>query len=102
MTPDIQKLFLAIKSCPGESGTIIEWNDTVRCTWARINSLAAHVEETVGRIFRHFIDDGSVKIRIFSFNEKDLSLPHFNYESKQTIRVNDPLFLMKNSIAHAR
>lgn len=100
LTPDIQKLFLAIKSCPGESGTIIEWNDTVRCTWARINSLAAHVEETVGRIFRHFIDDGSVKIRIFSFNEKDLSLPHFNYDSKRTIRVNDPLFLMKNSIAH--
>lgn len=100
LTQEIINLFSAIKSRPRESGTIIEWNDTVRCTWARINSLAAHVEETVGRIFRHFIDDGSVKIRIFSFNEKDLNLPNFTYDSMLNVRVNDPLFLMKNSAAH--
>lgn len=98
---DLIKMISATGSHLKDSGTIVEWNDTVRCTWAKISYLVSHVEETVGRIFRHFINDGSVKIQVFSFDEKDLeSNSYFKPDSCRVLRVNDPLFLMKNSVIH--
>lgn len=92
----IHKLMQAANVAPSKSGTIVDWTNTSRCSWAKVESLINHLEETVGRIFRKFIDNKSVIIKVHVFDQQNCDKPHSN----RTIRVNDPLFLMKNSIAH--
>lgn len=90
---DIRNLVRAAGFQLGASGTIIDWNKVVRTNWKRPSTLIGHVEETVGRIFRHFICNKDVKIRIFIFSESAKVL------KEQSVRVNDPLFLMNGSLA---
>lgn len=95
--PKILKMIQAAGSRFGECGTIVDWEDTVRCSWARSSVLTEHIEETVGRIFRKYLNNDRVIIRTFIFEESDL-----NKATKSLkVRPNDPLFLMKNSLAHS-
>lgn len=80
----------------GRSGTIVLWDEcaTDRNTWKIATTLLSATERTCGRIFRKFIDCKQVVIRMALFNEDS--------DEAQEIRVfraNDPLFLMKNTIA---
>ena len=92
----IARMMQAVEFEFGQSGTVVDWQETERTTWNRSGTLVSHIEETVGRIFRKYIDAGRVVIRlnVFNENEWDESL------EQRTVLVNDPLFLMKNSIAH--
>lgn len=92
----IARMMQAVEFEFGQSGTVVDWQETERTTWTRSGTLVSHIEETVGRIFRKYIDAGRVVIRlnVFNENEWDESL------EQRTVLVNDPLFLMKNSIAH--
>lgn len=97
---DILNLVRAAGFRLGNSGTIVDWNKVVRTTWKRPSTLIDHIEETVGRIFRHFIYNQNVEIRIFTFDENALAGSAKALHS-QIVRVNDPLFLMKGSLAHS-
>ena len=81
----------------GNSGTLVIWDRvTDRCSWSKGSTLMDKVEETAGRIFRKFIYDKGVKIRVTIFNENKLDRPVFE---PRFVRVNDPMFLMSGSIA---
>lgn len=77
----------------GTSGTFVVWSkfDEHRLTWRGAAATLRNTETIVGRMYRKFIDDGKLTIRL-------LELPAGNDTYDENVRVNDPLYLMKNSV----
>lgn len=75
----------------GNSGTLVVWSDIDRIN-VRSETVFRHLEEEIGRIYRHYIDNGSVNIRMAAFRENQ-TIP---YEDT-TVKPNDPLYLMTPS-----
>jgi anti-sigma regulatory factor (Ser/Thr protein kinase) len=78
----------------GESGTLVIWSNLERLKWKRHSAFFKHTEFLIGRIYRHFINDGKTTIRLASYTsaDKTASEEHF-------VRPNDPLYLMKDTSA---
>ena len=74
-----------------KQGTLIVWSNLDRVT-EKSETIFNRIEREIGKIYRHFIDDGDVIIYASSFRE-GMILP----ENQRTIRVNDPLYLMSES-----
>ena len=89
-----EKYMKLISSEIKKNGTLVIWSDVKRATWTTNKGLFKNAEDTLGRIFRNYINDGSVKIKLRAFEEFDNNLNLFR---EQIIRVNDPLYLMGNS-----
>lgn len=85
----------------GNSGTLVVWSNIDRPTWKMSGSIIKNSELLVGRMYRHFIYESKVKIRMANFNVHvdrhgmlhDVSDPNFPYIDC-TINPNDPLHLM--------
>ena len=80
----------------GTSGTLVLWTkfDEHRLSWRGARATLEHTETITGRMYRKFIDAGRVVIRLLALELEDKE------EIKsldQRVRVNDPLYLMKNS-----
>lgn len=86
----------ARSDCIGTTGTLVLWTnfDDHRLTWRGAKATLHHTEFLVGRMYRKFIDNGHVTIRLLALldDEKDSTL-----DIDETVRVNDPLYLMHNS-----
>jgi len=76
------------------TGTLVLWTnfDDHRLSWRGALATLRHTESLVGRMYRKFIDDGRLSIRL-------LALLDGEDESTfdEPVRVNDPLYLMRNS-----
>lgn len=85
----------------GNSGTLVVWSNIDRATWKTSASIIKNSELLVGRMYRHFIYDGKVKIRMASFHVEadargrvhDVYHKDFLYIN-MFIHPNDPLHLM--------
>ena len=75
-------------------GTLVVWSDIDRIT-QRPETIFNQLETEIGRIYRHFISSGDVKIRMATFRSEDQAplLPTDPREDRD-IRPNDPLYLM--------
>jgi len=88
------------KTCKGlptaQSGTIVYWKDINRATWVQIKTLNYHLSATLGRKFRHYINDSTIKIKInvFEDNGHDISQ---NRQESFFVKPFDPMFLMSNT-----
>ena len=80
------------------TGTLVLWTnfDDHRLTWRGAKATLENTESLVGRMYRKFIDDGRLSIRL-------LALLDGQDESTfdEPVRVNDPLYLMRNSSTSA-
>lgn len=76
------------------SGTLVLWAkfDEYRLSWRGALATLRNVEVLVGRMYRKFIDDGRLFIRLVALTEGE-DKPSYD----AFVRVNDPLYLMKNS-----
>ncbi len=85
----------------GNSGTLVVWSNIDRATWKTSASIIKNSEFLVGRMYRHFIFEGKVKIRMANFNvqtdrygvlhdQADIDFPYID----TAISPNDPLHLM--------
>ena len=76
------------------TGTLVLWTnfDDHRLSWRGAQATLRHTESLVGRMYRKFIDDGRLSIRLLALLE-DEDEPTFD----EPVRVNDPLYLMRNS-----
>ena len=76
------------------SGTLILWSnfDEHRLTWRGARATLQHTEILVGRMYRKFIDDGRLSIRLVALSDEE-----GDSTFDECVRVNDPLYLMKNS-----
>jgi len=74
------------------TGTLILWTnfDDHRLTWRGAPATLRNTEFIVGRMYRKFIDSGKLKIRLLALLDDQST-----YD--ESVRVNDPLYLMKNS-----
>ena len=73
----------------GRSGTLVVWSklDFERLTWKRAQRALDHTERIVGRIYRRFIDNETVIVRLFAQEEQG------NCLVDRDARVNDPMYL---------
>lgn len=76
----------------GKSGTLIVWSDLDKCDWRTAHAIFRNSEYTIGRIYRYFLTDGKVRIRMAAFMD-DVSSCHMN----DYVQPNDPLYLISNT-----
>ena len=76
------------------TGTLVEWTnfDDHRLSWRGALATLRNTESLVGRMYRKFIDDGRLSIRLLALL-KGKAEPTFD----KPVRVNDPLYLIRNS-----
>lgn len=72
-------------------GTLVVWSKLDRLSALPV-TIFNQVEEQVGRIYRRYIDDSSLTIRMASFRSEEPQ-PQID----RTVRPNDPTYLMRNS-----
>lgn len=77
-------------------GTIVRWVNCDRLIMRRSNKLVPHIIWPLGRIFRYFINNQDVEIKIRVFQDNGHSLSEV-FPLAQTIKSVDPLFLMTNT-----
>lgn len=73
------------------AGTLVIWSDLDKCDWRTANSIFKNSEFTIGRIYRYFINDGRVKIRMAAFLGRKTSA-----DTDDLVDSNDPLYLTAN------
>lgn len=78
------------------TGTLVLWTnfDEHRLTWRGAPATLRNTETLVGRMYRKFIDDGRLTIRLLALEDEESTFDQY-------VRVNDPLYLMKNSFTPA-
>ena len=74
-----------------DTGTLVIWSKIDRITM-RAETIFRHLEEEIGRIYRHYIDGGELRIRMAAFRGGNGD-PREDAE----VRPNDPLYLMAPS-----
>jgi len=90
-----------ISTIPGiknqESGTIIQWLRCDNLKIAQAKTLIRHINNSLGRIYRHFIGRG-VNIEFLVYR-KDNNEQYLQDKSlSDEIKILDPLFLMPNNV----
>ncbi|NOE43849.1 ATP-binding protein [Ruegeria sp. HKCCD7319] len=86
-----------VESGIGESGTLVIWRNLDKTTWVRHRAFFRNSEFLIGRLYRRFIADGSVKIRFSAYD----AVGHSDYEllDHLYVRPNDPLMLTASTSA---
>lgn len=74
------------------TGTLVVWSnfDEERLTWKGARATLDNTETFVGRMYRKFINNGKLRIRLVAIEENNLTID-------RDARVNDPLYLMAPS-----
>jgi hypothetical protein len=79
-----------------DNGTLVVWSKLDRITWKQSATLLRHTEFISGRVYRHFINDKSVRIRLAAYENKTKVTVYESF-----VRPNDPLYLMSGTNAPA-
>ena len=75
------------------SGTLVIWSNPDRIR-QRAETIFNQVEEEIGRIYRHFISDGDLSIRMASFRmSARMASSLVTPRADSMVRPNDPLYL---------
>lgn len=75
-------------------GTLVVWSELDRISWKQSTTLLRHTEFISGRVYRHFLNDRSVRIRLAAYEGKTNATIFQSY-----VRQNDPLYLMSGTNA---
>ena len=73
----------------GESGTLVVWSQIDRCIWRTGRAIIENSEQLIGRMYRKFLEEDNVKIRLACIESESLT-----YSIDEYARPNDPLYLM--------
>lgn len=77
-----------------QHGTLVVWSELDRISWKQSTTLLRHTEFISGRVYRHFLNDKSVRIRLAAYESKTNATIYQSY-----VRQNDPLYLMSGTNA---
>ena len=75
------------------SGTLVVWSDIDRCMWKMGKTIIDNSELLIGRMYRKFLEEGQVSIRMLAF---DLDNPSQIITEKFAL-PNDPGYLMEKT-----
>jgi hypothetical protein len=74
-----------------KSGTLVVWSELDKCDWRTAQSIFKNSEFTIGRIYRYFINNDRVKIRMAAFIGRATQSV-----TDEMVCANDPLYLTPN------
>lgn len=74
------------------SGTLVVWSDLDRIMWRTAQTIIDNSELLIGRMYRYFLADGSVQIRLVSFDMD--AAPQLRAVEERLALPNDPLYLL--------
>ena len=77
----------------GKSGTLIVWSKLDRCVWKTAEALVRNSEFVIGRMYRKFLFDGKVAIRMCAFSDTAPATKTID----QFALANDPGYLLAPS-----
>lgn len=77
----------------GHTGTLVVWSNLDRIMWRTAQTIIENSEFLIGRMYRRFLNDGTVTIRMVAFNGEQPRLPTM----KQTALPNDPGYLIERT-----
>ena len=78
----------------GESGTLVVWSSLDRVMWKTARAIIRNSEMLIGRMYRHFLAEGKVSIRMKAF---DVEKPQKAFSIEEDAVPNDPMYLMENT-----
>ena len=83
----------------GSSGTLVLWSNFDRSlTWRGSKATLRNTEIIVGRMYRKFINENGLMIRLLSLSDSDNNSPSkADVIDDRIVKVNDPMYLMRNS-----
>lgn len=89
----IPQIWLEVGDGFSNSGTLVVWSKIDRILWRTASTIIDNSEMLIGRMYRYFLNDGRVRIRLVSFDGKT---------GKSSVKErdavpNDPLYLMENT-----
>jgi hypothetical protein len=74
----------------GKTGTLVVWSNIDRCIWKTAQAIIDNSEFLIGRMYRKFISEGKVQIKMVAFKESNPN--HLVYI--KNAQPNDPIYLM--------
>lgn len=85
--------WLTLSKEKGTTGTLVVWKefDKHRLSWKGSNTILRHTESLIGRMYRKFIDEGTIQIRLAVLDNNGSII------SEKLAVPNDPLYLMAPS-----
>jgi hypothetical protein len=86
---DIPPDWLGWSTSYGKSGTLVVWSKVDRCIWRTGKAIIDNSEALIGRMYRKFLSDSQVEIRLACIESESLTYP-----IDKLARPNDPLYLM--------
>lgn len=89
---EIPKLWRSAAEAFGASGTLVVWSNLDRCMWRTGGAIIRNSEEVIGRMYRRFLDAGTVTIRMATLLEDDPK-----DADERFARPNDPGYLMSDT-----
>jgi hypothetical protein len=89
----IPEVWLKTGTAFAHSGTLVVWSNIDRCIWRSAQTIIDNSDKLIGRIYRYFIQNKQVTIRLGSF-DSDARILSVNW---QDVKCNDPLYLMPNT-----
>jgi hypothetical protein len=77
----------------GKTGTLVVWTEMDRIMWKTANAIIDNSEFLIGRMYRYYIHENLVTIRMVAFDQKK------PVESliERSARPNDPIYLLENT-----
>lgn len=86
----IPDMWLQVGKSFGKSGTLVVWSEIDRCMWKTASAIIDNSELLIGRIYRKFLENGRVTIRMMSFDVDQIAIPKID----KNALPNDPGYLM--------
>jgi hypothetical protein len=77
----------------GDSGTLVVWSNIDRCMWRSAKAIIDNSKMLIGRIYRYFLEDQRVSIRLGAFDEGNVR----QGVGWEDVLPNDPLYLIANT-----
>jgi len=95
VTKPIDRIWREVGGQFGETGTLVVWSKLDRILWRTANAIIKNSELLIGRMYRYFLADERVKIRLANF-EIDAHPKRRKIQEKYAL-PNDPLYLLPNT-----
>ncbi|AOW92540.1 hypothetical protein BFN03_07025 [Rhodococcus sp. WMMA185] len=89
----VQQGWRDVAESVGSSGTLVVWSKLDRMQWRRASTIIDRSEDIIGRMYRRYLHEKKVTIRLAEFDIGDRS----KATKARPARVNDPLYLMAPS-----
>lgn len=86
----VPELWSKVGNTWGKSGTLVVWSNLDRMMWRTANALFGNSEFIIGRMYRRFLADNRVSIRLAAFDEANPE----SITTDRLVKSNDPNYLM--------